>query len=114
MSFGNLSTEPRKRWFLTAEMVELIRDGVDAIACIQPVACLPNHVTGKGMIRELRRRHPGVTVAGIDYDPGASEVNQLNRLKLLLASSRDARAVQSSRNQKRLLRPSPRRRISRT
>jgi predicted nucleotide-binding protein (sugar kinase/HSP70/actin superfamily) len=90
VQLGNVTGEG---WFLTAEMVELIREGVDAIACIQPFACLPNHVTGKGMIRELRRRHPEVTVAAIDYDPGASEVNQLNRLKLLLASAREARGI---------------------
>ena len=95
VQLGNVTGEG---WFLTAEMVELIREGVEAIACIQPFACLPNHVTGKGMIRELRRRHPGVTVAAIDYDPGASEVNQLNRLKLLLASARESRAVQTSPN----------------
>ncbi len=83
VQLGNVTGEG---WFLTAEMIELIHAGVSAIACIQPFACLPNHVTGKGMIRELRRRHPEVTVAAIDYDPGASEVNQLNRLKLLLAS----------------------------
>jgi predicted CoA-substrate-specific enzyme activase len=77
-------------WFLTAEMMELLRDGVNAIACIQPFACLPNHVTGKGMIRELRRCHPETAIAAIDFDPGASEVNQLNRLKLLLASAREA------------------------
>jgi len=85
VQLGNVTGEG---WFLTAEMMELIKDGVDAIACIQPFACLPNHVTGKGMIHELRRRHPEVTVAAIDYDPGASEVNQINRLKLLLASDR--------------------------
>lgn len=85
VSLGNMTGEG---WFLTAEMVELIRDGVQAIACIQPFACLPNHVTGKGMIRELRRRYPQVTIAPIDYDPGASEANQLNRLKLMLASAR--------------------------
>ena len=90
VQLGNVTGEG---WFLTAEMVELIREGVDAIACIQPFACLPNHVTGKGMIRELRRRHPGVSVAAIDYDPGASEVNQLNRLKLLLASAYESRAL---------------------
>jgi predicted nucleotide-binding protein (sugar kinase/HSP70/actin superfamily) len=88
VQLGNVTGEG---WFLTAEMAELIHEEVDAIACIQPFACLPNHVTGKGMIRELRRRHPGVTVAAIDYDPGASEVNQLNRLKLLLASARESR-----------------------
>ena len=91
VQLGNVTGEG---WFLTAEMVELIREGVDAIACIQPFACLPNHVTGKGMIRELKRRYPGVTVAAIDYDPGASEVNQLNRLKLLLASARESRGKQ--------------------
>jgi len=87
VQLGNVTGEG---WFLTAEMVELIHDGVNAIACIQPFACLPNHVTGKGMIRELRRRHPEATIAAIDYDPGASEVNQLNRLRLLLASARES------------------------
>ncbi len=77
-------------WLLTAEMVELIESGVRSIACIQPFACLPNHVTGKGMIKELRRRYPGANIAPIDYDPGASEVNQLNRLKLLLAGAHEA------------------------
>jgi len=89
VQLGNVTGEG---WFLTAEMVELIHEGVQAIACIQPFACLPNHVTGKGMIRELRRRYPSVSVAAIDYDPGASEVNQLNRLKLLLASARETHA----------------------
>jgi predicted nucleotide-binding protein (sugar kinase/HSP70/actin superfamily) len=87
VQLGNMTGEG---WFLTAEMVELIRSGVTSIACIQPFACLPNHVTGKGMIKELRRRYPGVNIAAIDYDPGASEVNQLNRLKLLLAGAREA------------------------
>jgi predicted nucleotide-binding protein (sugar kinase/HSP70/actin superfamily) len=87
VQLGNVTGEG---WFLTAEMVELIHDGVKAIACIQPFACLPNHVTGKGMIRELRRRHPEATIAAIDYDPGASEVNQVNRLKLLIASALEA------------------------
>jgi predicted CoA-substrate-specific enzyme activase len=94
VQLGNVTGEG---WFLTAEMTELIREGVDAIACIQPFACMPNHVTGKGMIRELRRRHPEVTVAAIDYDPGASEVNQINRLKLLLASARERDRAGSAR-----------------
>ncbi|MCQ2613577.1 MAG: 2-hydroxyacyl-CoA dehydratase [Treponemataceae bacterium] len=81
---GNIMGEG---WFLTAEMVELIHDGVPSIACVQPFACLPNHVTGKGMIKELRRRYPEANIAAIDYDPGSSEVNQLNRLKLLLANA---------------------------
>ena len=68
-------------------MVELIHDKVPNIACVQPFACLPNHITGKGMIKELRRRFPESNISAIDYDPGASEVNQLNRLKLLLANA---------------------------
>jgi predicted nucleotide-binding protein (sugar kinase/HSP70/actin superfamily) len=86
VQLGNTTGEG---WLLTAEMVELIESGVTSIACVQPFACLPNHVTGKGMIKELRRRYPGVNIAAIDYDPGASEVNQLNRLKLLLASAHE-------------------------
>ncbi|MGE5396764.1 MAG: acyl-CoA dehydratase activase-related protein [Chitinophagales bacterium] len=71
-------------WFLTGEMVELIEDRVNNIVCMQPFACLPNHVTGKGMIKELRRQYPEANIVAIDYDPGASEVNQLNRIKLML------------------------------
>ena len=84
LDLGNAAGEG---WFLTAEMVELIRSGVVSIACLQPFACLPNHVTGKGMIKELRRRYPDAQISAIDFDPGASEVNQLNRLKLLLANA---------------------------
>ncbi|MCR5605715.1 MAG: 2-hydroxyacyl-CoA dehydratase [Treponema sp.] len=84
VQLGNITGEG---WFLTAEMVELIKSGVPSIACVQPFACLPNHVTGKGMIKELRRRYPGTNISAIDYDPGSSEVNQLNRLKLLLSNA---------------------------
>ena len=84
VQLGNITGEG---WFLTAEMVELIQMGVASIACVQPFACLPNHVTGKGMIKELRHRYPGANISAIDYDPGSSEVNQLNRLKLLLANA---------------------------
>ena len=84
VQLGNITGEG---WFLTAEMVELIHSGVPSIACVQPFACLPNHVTGKGMIKELRRRYPGTNISAIDYDPGSSEVNQLNRLKLLLSNA---------------------------
>ena len=82
-----LGNQTGEGWFLTAEMVELIHDGVPSIACVQPFACLPNHVTGKGMIKELRRRFPESNISAIDYDPGSSEVNQLNRLKLLLSNA---------------------------
>jgi predicted nucleotide-binding protein (sugar kinase/HSP70/actin superfamily) len=71
-------------WFLTAEMIDLIENGVPNIVCVQPFGCLPNHVTGKGMIKELKRNYPQANITAIDYDPGASEVNQLNRLKLML------------------------------
>jgi predicted CoA-substrate-specific enzyme activase len=72
-------------WLLTAEMVELIRHGAPNIVCAQPFACLPNHVVGKAVIKELRRRHPESNIVAVDYDPGASEVNQLNRIKLMIA-----------------------------
>ncbi|MCI6892806.1 MAG: 2-hydroxyacyl-CoA dehydratase [Treponema sp.] len=84
VQLGNITGEG---WFLTAEMVELIHEGAPSIACVQPFACLPNHVTGKGMIKELRRRFPSANISAIDYDPGSSEVNQLNRLKLLLSNA---------------------------
>ncbi len=76
-------------WFLTAEMLELLESDVNNIACLQPFACLPNHITGKGMIKSLKKLFPKANIAPIDYDPGASEVNQVNRLKLMLATAFD-------------------------
>jgi predicted CoA-substrate-specific enzyme activase len=84
LSLGNNCGEG---WFLTAEMIELIKHGVPNIICMQPFACLPNHVTGKGMLKELRRQYPQSNIVPIDYDPGASEVNQLNRIKLMISSA---------------------------
>lgn len=84
VSLGNQTGEG---WFLTGEMLELIHNGVANIVCTQPFACLPNHVVGKGVIKELRRRHPEANIVAIDYDPGASEVNQLNRIKLMLSTA---------------------------
>ncbi len=72
-------------WLLTAEMVELIRNGCPNVVCTQPFACLPNHVVGKATIKELRRQYPQSNIVAVDYDPGASEVNQLNRIKLMIA-----------------------------
>ena len=72
---------------LTGEMVELIKQGAPNIVCTQPFACLPNHVVGKGVIKELRRKYPESNIVAIDYDPGASEVNQVNRIKLMLATA---------------------------
>ncbi len=84
VSIGNQTGEG---WFLTGEMIELIHMGVPNIVCCQPFACLPNHIVGKGVIKELRRKYPTSNVVAIDYDPGASEVNQLNRIKLMLGSA---------------------------
>ncbi len=74
-------------WFLTGEMVELIHSGVNNIVCCQPFACLPNHIVGKGVIKELRHQYPKSNIVAIDFDPGASEVNQLNRIKLMLSTA---------------------------
>ena len=84
VSTGNQTGEG---WFLTGEMLELIHSGVGNIVCTQPFACLPNHIVGKGVIKELRRTHPEANIIAVDYDPGASEVNQLNRIKLMLATA---------------------------
>jgi predicted CoA-substrate-specific enzyme activase len=86
LSLGNLTGEG---WLLTGEMVELIHSGVNNIVCLQPFSCLPNHITGKGMLRELRSSYPEANIVSIDYDPGASEVNQLNRVKLMLAVAKE-------------------------
>ena len=74
-------------WFLTGEMIELIDEGVENIVCMQPFGCLPNHVTGKGVIKALRKKYPKSNIVAIDYDPGASETNQLNRIKLMLSTA---------------------------
>ena len=83
----SLCNQTGEGWFLTAEMIELIHSGVPNIVCTQPFGCLPNHIVGKGVIKELRRQYPISNIVAIDYDPGASEVNQLNRIKLMLASA---------------------------
>ena len=84
VSIGNQTGEG---WFLTGEMIELIHSGVNNIVCTQPFGCLPNHVVGKGVIKELRKHYPLSNIVAIDYDPGASEVNQLNRIKLMLSTA---------------------------
>ena len=81
----SLGTMVGEGWFLTAEMLELIHEGAPNIICMQPFACLPNHVTGKGVIKELKRRYPQSNIVAVDYDPGASEVNQVNRIKLMMS-----------------------------
>ena len=84
VSVGNQTGEG---WFLTGEMLELIHNNVPNIVCAQPFGCLPNHVVGKGVIKEIRLEHPDANIVAVDYDPGASEVNQLNRIKLMLATA---------------------------
>ena len=84
VSLGNQTGEG---WFLTGEMIELIHQGAGNIVCTQPYGCLPNHIVGKGVIKELRHKYPASNIVAIDYDPGASEVNQINRIKLMLATA---------------------------
>lgn len=84
LSIGNQCGEG---WLLTGEMAELIKSGVENIVCLQPFACLPNHVTGKGMMKALRKKYPKANIAAIDFDPGASDVNQLNRIKLMMSTA---------------------------
>ena len=93
VSIGN---ETGEGWFLTGEMMELIEEGVPNIVCTQPFGCLPNHVVGKGVIKNLRATHPNANIIAVDYDPGASEVNQLNRIKLMLSSARSGNASTGS------------------
>ena len=85
--FVSLGNQTGEGWFLTGEMLELIHSGVENIVCTQPFGCLPNHIVGKGVIKELRQHYPGANIIAVDYDPGASEVNQLNRIKLMLATA---------------------------
>ncbi|MCD7739641.1 MAG: 2-hydroxyacyl-CoA dehydratase, partial [Lachnospiraceae bacterium] len=85
--FVSIGNQTGEGWFLTGEMVELLHSGVTNIVCTQPFACLPNHVVGKGVIKTLRKHFPEANIVAIDYDPGASEVNQLNRIKLMLSTA---------------------------
>ena len=86
LSIGNQTGEG---WFLTAEMIEYIENGIPNIVCVQPFACLPNHVVGKGVIKTIREKYPNANISPVDYDPGASEANQTNRIKLLMTVAKD-------------------------
>jgi len=86
-SIASTGNQCGEGWLLTGEMIELIKTGAENIACLQPFACLPNHVTGKGMMKALREQYPYANIVAIDYDPGASDVNQLNRIKLMMATA---------------------------
>lgn len=85
----SLGHQTGEGWLLTAEIVELLEAGVDNILCMQPFGCLPNHITGKGFIKEIKRRFPHSNIIAVDYDPGASEANQINRIKLMMSISKE-------------------------
>ncbi len=86
LSIGNQTGEG---WFLTAEMIEYMENDIPNIICVQPFACLPNHVVGKGVIKTIRQKYPEANITPVDYDPGASETNQANRIKLLMTVAKD-------------------------
>ena len=94
LSIGNQTGEG---WFLTAEMIEYIEHGIPNIVCVQPFACLPNHVVGKGVIKTIRSLYPDANISPVDYDPGASETNQANRIKLLMTVAKDNLETQINR-----------------
>ncbi|MBE6885520.1 MAG: 2-hydroxyglutaryl-CoA dehydratase [Ruminococcaceae bacterium] len=93
MGYGNKMGEG---WLLTAEMLELIHSGTTNIVCAQPFGCLPNHIAGKGMIRRIKDNHPEANIVAIDYDPGATRINQENRIKLMLSTAKRRLDQQSS------------------
>ena len=86
----SIGVQAGEGWLLTAEILDLIEQGCPNVICAQPFACLPNHVTGRGMFGKIRRLHPEANIVSIDYDPGASEANQLNRIKLMIAAAKKA------------------------
>ncbi|MBQ7218802.1 MAG: 2-hydroxyglutaryl-CoA dehydratase, partial [Ruminococcus sp.] len=83
-----IGTKMGEGWLLTAEMLELAGEGVNNIICTQPFGCLPNHIAGKGMMKPIKEKNPGVNIVAIDYDPGATAINQENRIKLMLSNAR--------------------------
>ncbi|EFA23016.1 putative CoA-substrate-specific enzyme activase [Bifidobacterium gallicum DSM 20093 = LMG 11596] len=93
----SIGVQAGEGWLLTAEILELIESGCPNVICAQPFACLPNHVTGRGMFGKIRRLHPQANIVSIDYDPGASEANQLNRIKLMIAAAKKAHKERASK-----------------
>ena len=100
----SLCNQTGEGWFLTGEMMELIHDGVNNIVCTQPFACLPNHIVGKGVIKEIKRKNPLANIVAVDYDPGASEVNQLNRIKLMMDAARKNLSKEEETNSSNVIR----------
>ena len=99
LSIGNQTGEG---WFLTAEMIEYIENDIPNIICVQPFACLPNHVVGKGVIKTIRNKYPDANISPVDYDPGASEANQTNRIKLMMTVAKDNLLNNEQKNNKKL------------
>ena len=97
LSIGNQTGEG---WFLTAEMIEYIENDIPNIVCVQPFACLPNHVVGKGVIKTIRNKYPEANISPVDYDPGASEANQTNRIKLMMTVAKDNLKLQEKEKAK--------------
>ena len=97
VGYGNKMGEG---WLLTGEMLELIEAGAPNIVCTQPFGCLPNHISGKGMIRLIRQKNPAANIVAIDYDPGATRVNQENRIRLMLSTARERLAAASAGDDK--------------
>ena len=93
LGYGNKMGEG---WLLTGEMLELVESGIVNIVCTQPFGCLPNHVAGKGMVRKIKENHPESNIVCVDYDPGATRINQENRIKLMLANARLQMAKQAA------------------
>jgi predicted nucleotide-binding protein (sugar kinase/HSP70/actin superfamily) len=85
---ASLGHQAGEGWLLTAEIVELLEAGVRNILCVQPFGCLPNHIIAKGFIKEIKKRYPKANIIAVDYDPGASETNQVNRIKLMMSISK--------------------------
>ena len=90
--FLSLGNQTGEGWFLTGEMLELIHEDVPNIVCVQPFGCLPNHIVGRGMMKIIKERKPESNIVSIDYDPGATKVNQENRIKLMLSNAKKALA----------------------
>ena len=86
ISTGNQTGEG---WYLTGEMIELIKEGVPNIVCVQPFGCLPNHIVGKAVMRRIKELYPEANIVAVDYDPGASKSNQINRIKLMLSVAKE-------------------------
>ena len=88
MDYIDVGTKMGEGWLLPAEMLELASEGINNIICTQPFGCLPNHIAGKGMLKQIKERNPQVNIVAVDYDPSATAINQENRIKLMLSNAK--------------------------